>query len=182
MKKQRTLTLSVLSVLAVLVVALTACATNRPASEQISDATITSKVTAKLSADPQINPFNIDVDTLDRVVTLRGEVEKSVARSEAEKLAKTVNGVHRVINRIQVVSPAEEDDERISDARILAEVKAKITADGDLNPLNIDVDVDDAVVTLSGIVASSARRAKAESLARSVSGVRHVHNELKVKS
>ena len=169
------------ALVAVLIVALTGCATNRPASEQFDDATITGKVKSKLAADPEINPFNIDVDTLEGVVTLRGEVEKPVARTEAIKLAKGVKGVKRVVDHIRVVSSMEEDNDRVDDARIGAEVKAKITADSDLNPLNIDVDVEDGVVTLSGIVATSARRAKAEQLAKSVSGVVRVHNELKVK-
>jgi osmotically-inducible protein OsmY len=51
------------------------CASTRTVGEQIDDGAITSKINAKLTADPEVNPFNIDVDTLDGVVTLRGEVE-----------------------------------------------------------------------------------------------------------
>ncbi len=83
-------------------VALGACSSTRPVSEQIDDAAITAKIKSKLAADPQINPFNIDVDTREGIVTLSGEVKHAVARSEAEKLARDTAGVRRVINNITV--------------------------------------------------------------------------------
>jgi hyperosmotically inducible periplasmic protein len=164
-----------------LAVGLSACATNQPADEQVDDAAITTKIKAKLTGDPEINPFNIDVDSEDGVVTLRGEVEKMVAKTEAEKLARNTSGVRRVVNQIKVVSPAEEDDERGSDAWIRTKIQAKYTADTELNPFNIDVDVEDAVVTLSGTVKNADHRRRAEETARDTEGVVRVVNELKTK-
>lgn len=83
--------------------ALVACSSTRSAGEQAGDAAITSKVKAKLAADPEINPFNIDVDTVNGVVTLSGEVRKDQARVEAERLARATANVRDVINRIEVV-------------------------------------------------------------------------------
>lgn len=68
----------------------------------IDDALITARVRAALAADGDINPFNIDVDTNEGVVTLQGRVERDGARIRAEKLARQIAGVRRVINLIKV--------------------------------------------------------------------------------
>lgn len=88
--------------LLVVIVALAGCSSTRTVGEQVDDATITTKVKSKITADPQVNPFNIDVDTVDGVVTLSGEVETETARAEAGKLAADTEGVVRVVNDIRV--------------------------------------------------------------------------------
>lgn len=55
------------------------------------------------------------------------------------------------------------------------------TAD-DLRDSTINVDVDNAVVTLSGTVASAAQKTRAEQVAKQVEDVRSVRNQLKVTS
>lgn len=77
------------------------------AKGRISDAWITTKVKSKLAADPQVNPFNIDVDTKNRVVTLSGEVKTDLARSEAEKHAADTRAVRSVVNELTVDPEAE---------------------------------------------------------------------------
>lgn len=72
------------------------------AGEVVSDAWIVTKVKSKLTADPEINPFNIDVDAAEGVVTLSGTVAKELARDEAERLAANTEGVISVENRIEV--------------------------------------------------------------------------------
>ena len=83
-------------------VSLTACQSTRTAGEQVDDGVIVTKVKAKLAADGDINPFNIDVDTNNGVVTLQGQVAKAEARTKAEDHAKSTEGVKRVINLITV--------------------------------------------------------------------------------
>jgi hyperosmotically inducible protein len=72
------------------------------ADETGSDAWITTKIKTKITADPQLNPFGIDVDTLDGVVTLSGRVESEEDRLEAETLALDTEGVVSVDNRLEV--------------------------------------------------------------------------------
>lgn len=55
------------------------------------------------------------------------------------------------------------------------------TAD-DLRDSTIDVDVDNGVVTLSGTVASTGQKARAEQVVTVVEGVRSVRNQLRVAS
>jgi hyperosmotically inducible protein len=79
-----------------------ACKSTQTAGEQLDDAGITAQVKAKLAADGDINPFNIDVDTVDGVVTLNGKVAKAEAKTKAGQLARETDGVRRVNNLIQV--------------------------------------------------------------------------------
>jgi hyperosmotically inducible protein len=88
--------------LLVLSLALGACSSTKTTGAQVDDAAITAKVKAKLAADGDINPFNIDVDTNEGVVTLQGRVSKEEARSKAEQHARDTEGVRRVINLVKV--------------------------------------------------------------------------------
>jgi osmotically-inducible protein OsmY len=81
---------------------LGACKSTSTPGTQVDDAAITASVKAKLAADGDINPFNIDVDTNEGVVTLQGRVEKEEARTKAEQLARETDGVRRVINLVKV--------------------------------------------------------------------------------
>jgi hyperosmotically inducible periplasmic protein len=96
------LRLSVVCLALVLALSLSACSSTKTAGTQVDDASITAKVKAKLAADGDINPFNIDVDSNEGVVTLQGRVEKEEARTKAEQLARDTDGVSRVINLIKV--------------------------------------------------------------------------------
>lgn len=80
---------------------LASCSSTRTPGTQVDDAAITAVIKAKLAADGDINPFNIDVDTNEGVVTLQGRVENESARSRAEELARDTEGVRRVINLIK---------------------------------------------------------------------------------
>jgi hyperosmotically inducible periplasmic protein len=86
----------------ILAMALGACSSTKTAGAQVDDAAITAKVKAKLAADGDINPFNIDVDTNEGVVTLQGRVSKEEARTKAERHARETDGVRRVINLVKV--------------------------------------------------------------------------------
>jgi len=179
MRNHRTTSLLVATLLTVAaVLTLGACSSTQSPGEQLDDATITTRVKAKLAADPEVNPFNIDVDTDAGVVTLRGQVEDPEAKTEAAKLARGTSGVVSVRNEITVGETTAE--QRVDDAALATEIEGRITADPDLNPFNIDVDVNQGVVTLSGTVTSAASRAKAGEIARGVAGVARVDNQLQV--
>lgn len=161
---------------------LGACATTQSPGQQVDDATITAKVKTKLTADPQVNPFNIDVDTDDGVVTLRGRVEDAEAKVAAEQLARDTSGVRGVRNEIRVGQRVGSETPA-SDQALAAVIETKFAADPEVSTLNIDVDVQDGVVTLSGWVKSEAARQKAHDIAHSVNGVDTVYfDQLKVRA
>lgn len=68
-----------------------------------------------------------------------------------------------------------------SDDRIKEDVNDRLTDDGSLDATDIEVDVNDREVTLSGTVNSRFDKRRAEDLAESVSGVSHVQNNIRVR-
>ena len=64
----------------------------------IDDAWIYSKVMARLSTDSGTPAFKINVDVTDKVVTLRGKVDSTAAKAQAERTAQDTDGVKSVKN------------------------------------------------------------------------------------
>ena len=87
---------------ALLVVASSAAAQDRPASTVVKDAWITTQVQAKYFGDSVVKGRNIDVDTTGGVVTLTGEVSSAAERQRAVARAKEVDGVARVVDRLTI--------------------------------------------------------------------------------
>jgi hyperosmotically inducible periplasmic protein len=72
--------------------------------QTLEDAWIHTKLVAKLISDTKTPERKINVDVVDNVVTLRGEVDTAEAKAEAERLAKETDGVKSVKNELKVVS------------------------------------------------------------------------------
>jgi osmotically-inducible protein OsmY len=70
----------------------------------------------------------------------------------------------------------------VDDATITGKVKTKLIEDKLTEAHEINVDTRSGVVQLGGFVDSAAAKDRAGELARSVSGVKDVQNELHVKS
>jgi hypothetical protein len=82
-----------------------------------TDAGITTNVKTKLAADDSVKAYQVDVDTQNRVVTLSGNVETTVAKDRALAIARETDGVRDVIDQIRVSESAAtsgiNDDVRI---------------------------------------------------------------------
>ena len=68
----------------------------------------------------------------------------------------------------------------LDDGWLWTKTRFDLAAADDLRDSTINVDVENAVVTLSGTVASAEQKAKAEAVAKAVAGVKSVKNLLKV--
>ena len=71
--------------------------------------------------------------------------------------------------------------QNVDDSTITASVKSTLVADKAANLTRIDVDTNNGVVALNGVVESPDQKARAEQLARRVDGVRNVINNLQVQ-
>ncbi len=102
----RVMSLAVL--VAVLSLSLAACKTpaGRTSGQVVDDATITSKVKAKLLNDSVMGGVAVSVETFEGNVTLTGAVPTDVQKKRAGQLAKTVDGVQKVNNLVLVRSDA----------------------------------------------------------------------------
>ena len=96
-----------LTVAAVLSLAIlvAGCSTTQTAGRQIDDTSIHAAVKAKLTTDRFSNIVNIDINVTNGVVTLAGEVPNAKVKADAQDEARSVDGVVRVINNLQVKSP-----------------------------------------------------------------------------
>jgi hyperosmotically inducible periplasmic protein len=75
----------------------------REVSKSAAGATLTGKVKTALASDAGLRTMtNINVDSADGVVTLKGKVDTAEAKKKAEQIAKQVDGVKRVKNELRV--------------------------------------------------------------------------------
>ncbi len=72
------------------------------AGSDLKDAGITTAVKAKFAVDDLVKASNIDVDTENGIVTLSGTVATRKELTQALTLAKTVDGVKDVRNRLKI--------------------------------------------------------------------------------
>lgn len=70
----------------------------------INDAWIHTKITSKLVSDKDTPARKINIDVVDGIVTLRGEVNTRIAKDEADRIAKDTEGVRRVRNLLRVTA------------------------------------------------------------------------------
>jgi hyperosmotically inducible protein len=152
------------------------------ATTATKDSWITAKAKIALYADDRVSGSDINVDTQNGTVTLRGKVATADEKRAAEEVAKTVDGVAAVRNELQVVPAAERKAVNAEDKDLKNAIQKRIKQDARLKGADIDVQVDRGVVTLMGDVKDVGARARASEVARAVPGVRSVKNELREKS
>jgi hyperosmotically inducible protein len=70
--------------------------------EAISDGWITAKIKAKFADETLLKDSKINVDTSDRVVTLKGTVASPAAKERAATIAGGTEGVARVVDELMV--------------------------------------------------------------------------------
>ena len=102
---RRTRGILTLAVSMTLTLFVAACTTTQTPGRQIDDNAIHAAVKAKLTVDRFSNIVNIDINVTNGIVTLAGEVPNAQVRADAVTEARTVDGVVRVINNLQVKSP-----------------------------------------------------------------------------
>ena len=109
------------------------------------------------------------------------------AESAGKKIDQTVqdagNKIGETVDKVgeKMAVEGQKAEIAIDDTEITAKVKAAIFAEPGLKTLQISVDTVKGIVTLSGSVDSAANSDTAKGLARAVSGVKEVNNQLAIK-
>lgn len=150
--------------------------TTQEAKTMVTDSWVTSKVKISLFADERVKGTQVSVDTTKGVVHLRGKVDSAEAKSAASDIAQGIEGVKSVKNDLQVVAPTARKAVDASDSDIAKAVVTRLSKNAELK--KVDVRTDAGVVTLTGQVPTIGASAKASEMARGVSGVKSVKNEL----
>jgi hyperosmotically inducible protein len=116
----------------------------------------------------------------DSVVTLMGQVTNPVLRSDAERVVKGIEGVTKVVNRIQVLPVSAMDRQsRIAEYRAIYGFQGLDRYAMQAVP-PIHIIVDNGKVTLVGVVDTQADKDLAGLRANTVAGVFSVTNNLQV--
>ena len=68
----------------------------------MADASLTSKIKAKMTLDDTLEAGRIDIDTEGTTVTLSGSVDTTAHRTRAVQLARETDGVSQVVDQLQV--------------------------------------------------------------------------------
>lgn len=164
-----------------LALGLGACATRQSVGEQVDDATLQMRVGRALIADPDTSRMEIDIDVVDGVVYLKGDVDSEQEKMQAGRVASNTVGVKEVRNDLQIEGMMPEGEDTRSDIALRTSVGTRLLADPDTSRMNIDVDVVNGVVYLTGIVKDQGEKQAAERIASGVEGVQEVKNELRIE-
>ena len=158
------------------------------------DAWIDGKAEATLLFNGNLDSFDINTDVKNGNVVLTGKVENSVDKKLAEELVANIDGVTSVDNKLTVVSDkdmegdmsddmedtVDEGTSELTDAKIATVIKTRLLMVTDISGFDIDVDVENGVVTLTGDVDSDAERDLAVEIAKNASDVKDVESNLRV--
>jgi hyperosmotically inducible protein len=148
--------------------------------QTLNDAAITTSIYAKYANDPLVNPLQINVETNNGEVTLKGQVDADAEFERAIQLAATTEGVKDVNAKDLTVTPSTQF---FTDSYITLEVKTLLLRnqyiDGaEFNTWNIHVETNNGVVYLIGKVKDEIIKAKIIEIAKSVNGVKDVKTDL----
>lgn len=143
---------------------------------KLSDQEIADAIEDQYLVDRSVDVNRIDIEVHEGIVELTGRVDNLLAKERAARIAGWVKGVRSVSNRIQVVPSVV-----FSDSGIEREVENALREDPAADAYEIDVSVQDNVVTLGGEVQSFAEMELAVKVAKSVRGVMALNNVIKVE-
>ena len=147
----------------------------------VNDSWLTAKTKIALAADSRVKGRQIEVETTEGQVVLRGKVDSDEAKRAAEGGTAGLDGVKTVKNELQVVAPSIRDAVEEKDEAITVRVKDHFAKEAHLKNAEIDVQTNAGVVSLTGEVRNLMTSANASWTARQVPGVKSVKNDLTVK-
>jgi osmotically-inducible protein OsmY len=140
-----------------------------------SDEQIGLSIEKMLSWDPDIDSDGIEITVNAGNVILRGSVDAIWKKLKAEEMTSNLNGVLNVVNKLAVVPTDTYIDQTISEG-IMGALERNIH----VNARDINIKVENQIVTLSGNVPSWKAYQAARDAALYTPGVIHVQNNLVV--
>jgi hyperosmotically inducible protein len=114
------------------------------------------------------------------VVQLGGFVGTAAEKDQATQVTRSVTGVKEVRNDLRIGAGATTG-QTVDDGAITTQVKAKLIEDSRTKAYQINVETQNGVVQLAGFVDSNEAKTRAGELAREVSGVTNVRNDLEIR-
>jgi hyperosmotically inducible periplasmic protein len=166
-------------------IAITGCAGDRysrSTGESIDDGSVRMRVNSALheNADYKFNGVNVAV--FKGTVQLSGFVDTSDQKSKAVEIAKQVQGVKKVADSLTVKENNESKSASpVDDKTLTKNVRDTLNGNPDYKFAEVNVAAYQGTVQLSGFVDTSDQKSRAADIAKQVSGVRDIVNNITVK-
>ncbi len=144
-------------------------------SVPVTDQQIADAVENEFLFDQAVQSADLTTVVNDGVVTLTGTVDNLLEKERAVRIAETVRGVESVDNRLAV-----EPGIGKTDAEVRSDIEQAMLADPAADAYEVTVGVSEGYVTLSGATDSWQEKQLAAKLAKSVTGVIGVDNDITV--
>jgi hyperosmotically inducible protein len=135
---------------------------------------------ARALEQERIQGVDLDWDAQEHFLVLKGDVQNEEQRAQAARLAAQTAGRGAIVVNELTVQGMDDTTADDLDGEIRDRLQTLVEQDPDLREREIDVEVNNGVVTMTGGVRSPEEKTKAEQLARQLTGVRDVANGLDV--
>lgn len=139
----------------------------------VDDSSIVIKIDRLIKEDEQISAHShINITSINGVVLLTGEVPDMETRDKILAFARSINGVKRTVNEMQI-GPVSTLAARSNDSWITSKVKTKLIYDKRIDSTRIKVVTENSSVYLLGLITNAEADYAIETV-RSVSGISRV--------
>jgi hyperosmotically inducible periplasmic protein len=150
---------------------------------QAPDAWITATAKLSLWTHSDIRSNAVKIDTSEGTVTMYGTVVSASQKKEANELILGIEGVKRVQDLLQIMTPSNTKTITVADTMIKSEVNRALKLEPTLKKSSISAQSSDkGVVLLTGTAETMSDQILAFIVTDSVDGVRHVVSEIKAPS
>jgi hyperosmotically inducible protein len=151
------------------------------AGTQLDDTVITTKVKTAIMTDADARGADTSVQTRKGEVMLSGFADSQAQIDRQVALAKAVEGVQSVDNKLMIKNGKSTAGNVLDDSVVTVKVKTALMSDPSTKGNEIAVTTHKGVVQLSGFVDTAADQERATAVARGVEGVQNVLNETTLK-
>ena len=152
--------------------------------DSAKDAWIDGKAETTLLLNGNLDSFDINTDVKNGKVTLTGKVESDVDKALAAELIANLDGVESVENELTVLNNDTISDsdimQTLKDTKVETVVKTRLLLESEVRGTDIEVEVDEGKVTLTGEVKTQAAKDLAGAIAKGATDVTKVVNELEI--
>jgi len=144
--------------------------------ERVADLEIQTLVADALTKNSDLTVRHITTEVKNRTVALNGTVQTTNQKYIAEHIAWQVPGVQSLTDNLSVADPQGMPES--ADDKLARRVEFELYSTKAIPLQTVQIHADNGVVTLTGTVLSRAEKLLAETIAKSVEGVRSVVNSL----
>ena len=145
----------------------------RTIGTQVDDTTSASRISIALSSDNALKEqTNITVQVFNGTALLVGQAPTQALLQQAQKLASSVQNIKKLHNQIRLGMPIPASI-LAHDVWLASKIKTKLLADKRIDGLHIEIEVENGVVFLMGLV-SEKESIIAIDITRNIKGVKQV--------